>query len=177
MRVSHKLVFHQSKCISAIKRILSTTATYISSSSLCIMYSLLLRCMLKVQCLRVGVKTFRNTIYHIIIKKKETALGLPQLSVRFLSDSNSWNAHVTPNLQNYEADAQEYWDNWLLTMFLQTLSYFFSRINVLRNHGWSTTQDLLFCWFCILRKTLETCISLYMKSHPTPRLDMNKKRI
>jgi len=33
MRVSYKLVFHQSKCISAIKRIHCTTATYISSSS------------------------------------------------------------------------------------------------------------------------------------------------
>jgi len=33
MRVSQKLVFHQRKCISAIKRILSTTAMYVSSSS------------------------------------------------------------------------------------------------------------------------------------------------
>ena len=34
MRVSQKLVFHQSKCISAIKRILSTTAVHVSSSSM-----------------------------------------------------------------------------------------------------------------------------------------------
>jgi len=33
MRMSQKLVFHQSKCICAIKRILSTTAMYQSSSS------------------------------------------------------------------------------------------------------------------------------------------------
>ena len=34
--ISQKLVFHQSKCICVIKRILSTTAMYVSSSSLCI---------------------------------------------------------------------------------------------------------------------------------------------
>jgi len=33
IRMSQKLVFHQSKCICAIKRILSTTAMYVSSSS------------------------------------------------------------------------------------------------------------------------------------------------
>jgi len=33
MRMSQMLVFHQSKCISAIKRLLSTTAMYVSSSS------------------------------------------------------------------------------------------------------------------------------------------------
>ena len=41
MRMSQKLVFHQSKCISAIKRILSTTAMHVSSSffmHLCIPY-------------------------------------------------------------------------------------------------------------------------------------------
>jgi len=49
MRVSYKLVFHQSKYISAIKRIRSTTATYISSSSrICAFLVLLLRCMFKV---------------------------------------------------------------------------------------------------------------------------------
>ena len=34
IRISQKLVFHQSKCFCAIKRILSTTAMYVSSSSL-----------------------------------------------------------------------------------------------------------------------------------------------
>jgi len=63
MRMSQKLVFHQSKCICAIKRILSTTAMYVSSSSF--MY-------LRIPCycdaclnsiaLRVGVKTLLNTI-------------------------------------------------------------------------------------------------------------------
>ena len=65
MRMSQKLVFHQNKCICAIKRILSTTAMYVSSSSF--MY-------LRVPCycdacskssaLRVGVKTLLNTIMH-----------------------------------------------------------------------------------------------------------------
>jgi len=52
-----------SKCISAIKRILYTTAMYISASSfvyLC--FFSLLRCMLKSNALRVGVKTLHNTI-------------------------------------------------------------------------------------------------------------------
>ena len=62
-RMSQKLVFHQSKCICAIKRILSTTAMYVSSSSF--MY-------LRIPCycdawlnssdLRVGLKTLLNTI-------------------------------------------------------------------------------------------------------------------
>jgi len=63
MRVFQKLVFHQSKCISAIKRILSTTTMYISSSSF--MY-LCVPCYcdacLKSSALRVGVKTLHNTM-------------------------------------------------------------------------------------------------------------------
>ena len=63
MRVSYKLVFHQSKCISAIKRMHSSTTTYISSSSF--MY-LRIPCYsdacLKSSALRVGVKTLLNTI-------------------------------------------------------------------------------------------------------------------
>jgi len=58
MHVSQKLVFHQSKCISAIKRILSTTAMYVSSSSfvyLCI--PCYCDACLKSSALRVGVKT------------------------------------------------------------------------------------------------------------------------
>jgi len=58
-----KLVFHQSKCICAIKRILSTTAMYVSSSSF--MY-LRIPCYcdacLNSSALRVGVKTLLNTI-------------------------------------------------------------------------------------------------------------------
>jgi len=38
--------------------------------------------------------------------EKETALGLPQLSLRLFADSNSWNVDGKP--QNCEADAQEY---------------------------------------------------------------------
>ena len=65
IRISQKLVFHQSKCICAIKRILSTTAMYVSSSSF--MY-------LRISCycdaclnssdLRVGVTTLLNTIQY-----------------------------------------------------------------------------------------------------------------
>jgi len=65
MRVSQKLVFHQSKCMCAIKRILSTTAMYISSSSF--MY-LRIPCYcdacLKSSALRVGVKTLHNIIQY-----------------------------------------------------------------------------------------------------------------
>jgi len=63
MHMSQKLVLHQSKCICAIKRILSTTAMYVSSSSF--MY-------LRISCycdaclnssnLSVGLKTLLNTI-------------------------------------------------------------------------------------------------------------------
>jgi len=67
MRVSCKFVFYQSKCISAIKRIHSTTATYISSSSF--MY-LCIPCYcdacLKSSAMRVGVKTLHNTQYNTI---------------------------------------------------------------------------------------------------------------
>jgi len=63
IHVSYKPVFHQSKYINAIKRILSTTATYISSSSfmyLCIR-SYCDAC-LKSSTLRVVVETVQNTI-------------------------------------------------------------------------------------------------------------------
>ena len=64
MRVSYKFVFHQPKRTSAIKRILSTTATYISSSFF--MY-LCIPCYcdacLKSSALRVGVKTLHNTMF------------------------------------------------------------------------------------------------------------------
>jgi len=36
----------------------------------------------------------------------ESALGLPQLCLRFLADGNSWNGNEKP--ENCEADAQEY---------------------------------------------------------------------
>jgi len=38
--------------------------------------------------------------------EKEAAFGLPQLGLRFFSDSNSWN--VNGKLQRFDADAQEY---------------------------------------------------------------------
>jgi len=63
MRMSQKLVFHQSNCICAITHILSTTAMYVSSSSF--MY-LRIPCYsdacLNSSALRVGVKTLLNTI-------------------------------------------------------------------------------------------------------------------
>jgi len=62
MRVSQKLVFHQSKCISAIKRILSTTAEYVCSCSF-MYWRIPCYCdaCLKSSALRVGVKTLDNT--------------------------------------------------------------------------------------------------------------------
>jgi len=63
MCVSQKLVFHQSICITAIKRILSTSAMYVSSSSymyLCIPCYCDAR--LKSSALRVGVKTLHNAM-------------------------------------------------------------------------------------------------------------------
>ena len=63
IRISQKLVLHQSKCICAIKRILSTTAMYVSSSSF--MYLRISCCCdacLNSSDLRVGVTTLLNTI-------------------------------------------------------------------------------------------------------------------
>jgi len=40
-----------------------------------------------------------------VSSEKEPALDLPQLGLRFLVDSNSWNVNGKP--QNCEADAQE----------------------------------------------------------------------
>jgi len=56
-------VFHQSKCICAIKRILSTTAMYVSSPSFTY-FSIPCYCdaYLNSSALRVGVKTLLNTI-------------------------------------------------------------------------------------------------------------------
>jgi len=34
-----------------------------------------------------------------VSSEKEVASGLPQLGVRFLADSNSWNVKGTPNLR------------------------------------------------------------------------------
>ena len=68
MRVSQKLVFHDSKCICAIKRILSTTAMYVSSSSF--MYLRIPRycdACLNSSLLRVGVKMLLNTIVMILL--------------------------------------------------------------------------------------------------------------
>jgi len=58
-----------------------------------------------------------------IFSEKETALGLPQLGLRFLADSNSWD--MNGKSQNCETDPQEYWASWLLTMFLHSPAYIF----------------------------------------------------
>ena len=61
-RVSQKLVFHQSKCFSAIKHILSATAMYIFSSSF--MYLCIPcycdSCLKSNSALRVEVKRYRK---------------------------------------------------------------------------------------------------------------------
>jgi len=65
MRMSQKLVFHQSKCISAIKRILSTTAMCVSSSSfMYLRFPCYCDACLNSRDLRVGVKTLLNTIQY-----------------------------------------------------------------------------------------------------------------
>jgi len=45
-------------------------------------------------------------ISHYMSSEKEAALDLPQLGVRFLTDSNNWN--VNGKSQNCEADAQQH---------------------------------------------------------------------
>jgi len=63
MRISQKLVFHQSKCICAIMRILSTTAMYVSSSSfMYLRFPCYCDACLNSSDLRVGLKTLLNTI-------------------------------------------------------------------------------------------------------------------
>jgi len=63
IRISQKLVFHQSKCICAIKRILSTTAMYVSSSSfMYLRFPYYCDACLNSSDLRVGVTTLLNTI-------------------------------------------------------------------------------------------------------------------
>ena len=59
MHVSCNVVFHQSKCISAIKRIPSTNAMYTSSSSF---IYLCIPCCCDAKALRAGVKTLHSTI-------------------------------------------------------------------------------------------------------------------
>ena len=68
MRMSQKLVFHQSKCICAIKPILSTTAMYVSSSSfMYLRFPCYCDACLDSSDLGVGLKTLQyNTIYRII---------------------------------------------------------------------------------------------------------------
>jgi len=63
MRVTYELVIHQSKCISAIKCIHSTTAMFIPSSSFIYLYiPTYCDACLKSSALRVGVKTLYSTI-------------------------------------------------------------------------------------------------------------------
>ena len=71
MRMSQKLVFHQSKCICAIKHILSTAAMYVSSSSFNNNRSVY--ACFKSSTLRVGVKTLLNTI-----------------QIQYLNDQSQW---------------------------------------------------------------------------------------
>jgi len=63
MHMCLKLVFHQSKCISAIKRMLSTTTKYVSSSSfMYLRFSCYCDACLNSSDLRVGLNTLLNTI-------------------------------------------------------------------------------------------------------------------
>jgi len=63
MCMSQKLVFHQSKCICAIKLILFTTAMYVSSSSfMYLRFPCYCDACLNTSDLRVGLKTLLNTV-------------------------------------------------------------------------------------------------------------------
>ena len=65
MHMSQKLVFHQSKCICAIMRILSTTAMYVSSSSFMYLhFPCYCDACLNSSDLRVGLMTLLNTIQY-----------------------------------------------------------------------------------------------------------------
>jgi len=65
IRMPYMLLFHQSKCICVIKRILFYHRhVYILELIHVFAYSLLLRCALKPRTLRVGVKTL-YTINHL----------------------------------------------------------------------------------------------------------------
>jgi len=89
MRMSQKLVFHKSKCICAIVRILSATAMYVSSSSF--MY-LRIPCYcdacLNSSALRVGVMTLLNTVsevsYFLQILLQKNGRGGIRISVQTL---------------------------------------------------------------------------------------------
>jgi len=64
MRLSQKLVFHQSKCICAIMHILSTAAMYVSSSSfMYLRFPCYCDACLNSSDLRVELKTLLNTIH------------------------------------------------------------------------------------------------------------------
>jgi len=69
MPMSQKLVFHQSKCTCAIKRILSITAMYVSSSSFMYLgFPCYCDACLNSSALRVGLKTLLNTIQDAAIE-------------------------------------------------------------------------------------------------------------
>jgi len=90
IRMSQKLVLHQSKCICAIKRILFTTAMYVSSSSfMCLRIPCYCDACLNSSALRVGVKTLLNTIPPTFNKVQFTALQ--NISEMYCK----WKAHPT----------------------------------------------------------------------------------
>jgi len=69
MHMSQKLVFHQSTCICAIMRILSTTAMYVSSSSfIYLRFPCYCDAYLNSSALHVGLKTLLNTIHPWFVK-------------------------------------------------------------------------------------------------------------
>jgi len=88
-------------------------------------------------------------IYHMgyMSSAMEATLGLPQLSVRFLADSNGWNVNGTPNL-NYETNVQEYWVSRLLNVLFSVglLKTKFQEPNFLFSSLWqhvpSATENL-----------------------------------
>ena len=116
MRMSQKLVFHQSKCICAIKRILSITAMYVSS----FMY-LHIPCYcdacLNSSALLAGLKTLLNTIFRIcsfgvilshVAWRRAQPLG-PSVSLKFLLETRLESESFEPLIDFLAFLGQKFW--------------------------------------------------------------------
>ena len=105
MHVSYSLVFHQSKCISAMRLIFSTVATYIRSNLfiyLCVLcYG---DACLKSSALRVGMKTLHNALYQgLPTRRWRQTVRSPSLIWSIGPDfaldwQNTWKEHFSINI-------------------------------------------------------------------------------
>ena len=117
MRMSQKLVFHQSKCICTIKRILSTTTMYVSSSSF---MHLRIPCYcdacLNSSALCVGVGTLLNTITPIkcvmsyyLIAENDLSPKRRRRTVPFRRYEVSFLEQTLDNFMQIKVEALGYW--------------------------------------------------------------------